>query len=85
MRLLLVEMPDNLHTSLGTLSYSKLLTIGKWYEGDLTPTIYDPETLLPAGPYYIIHCDDYKLRKVEGKYFISVDEVRDKKLNELGI
>jgi hypothetical protein len=56
-----------------------------WYEGDLTPTMYDPNTYLPVSQSYIVRCDDGKLRKFDSEFFITQEELRDKKLNELGI
>ena len=67
------------------IGWDKVLTLNHCYEGDLTPTIYNPQTLQPAPPYYVVKCNDDKFRKVDGEYFITLEEFRDKKLNELGI
>jgi hypothetical protein len=73
--------------------YADLLTINKWYEGNLTPllrsalnrTIYDPQTLQPVPPSYIVRCNDGKYRKVYAEYFLTIEDWREKKLKELGI
>jgi hypothetical protein len=64
---------------------SKNITPGNWYVASLTPTIYDTQTLKPADPSYIITCDDGKMRKMGAKYFLTLEEYRQQKLNELGI
>jgi hypothetical protein len=61
------------------------LTLNNWYEGNLTPTIYDPNTYLPVSPSYIVICNDGKLRKFDSELFITQEELRNKKLAELGI
>ena len=67
---------------------SRFLTPNNWYEGELTPTVYDAVTFQPTAPSYIVRCNDGKLRKVDSSYFITEEEwcdIRDKKLNDLGI
>jgi hypothetical protein len=59
------------------------LTIGNLYEGDLTPVIYDPHTLQPAEPSYIVKCDDDKCRIVDAKYFMTLEEFREQKINKI--
>ena len=61
------------------------LNIGNIYEGELCPTIYDPHTLKPASPAYVIKCNDGKWRKVDSSFFKTFEEMREDKLNELGI
>ena len=61
------------------------LTLNNWYEGDLVPTIYDPYSLLPVTPSYIVICNDGKCRKFDSELFITKEELRDKNLKELGI
>lgn len=61
----------------------ELLTVGKLYEGDLTPDMYDPQTLQPASPAYVVKCNDGKWRKVGGEYFITLEEWREQQLNKL--
>jgi hypothetical protein len=73
--------------------HADLLTINKWYEGNLTPllrsalnrTIYDPQTLQPVPPSYIVRCNDGKYRKVDAEYFLTIEDWREKKLKELEI
>lgn len=62
-----------------------ILIMGNWYKCELTPTIYDPITLNPAEPYYIVTCEDGKFRKYKADNFLTLAEVRETKLNELGI
>ena len=59
------------------------LEIGKIYEGDLTPTMYDPHTLQPAEPAYIVKFDDGKYRKFMAKHFITLEEWRQKQLDSI--
>ena len=59
------------------------LEIGKIYEGDLTPTIYDPQTLKPSEPFYIVKCDDGKYRKFMAEYFLTLEEWRELQLNKI--
>jgi hypothetical protein len=66
------------------------LNIGNIYEGELCPVIYDPYksspgNLQPVPPSYIIKCNDGKLRKVDASFFLTSEEMRNEKLNELGI
>ena len=85
MKLYLIKMPPFGYDS------GELFTINKWYEGDLTPTMYDPQTLQPEIPSlqilkgYIVKCNDGNYRKVGNGYFITQDQLREIKLNELGI
>jgi hypothetical protein len=66
------------------------LNIGNVYEGELCPVIYDPYksspgNLQPVPPSYVIKCDDGKWRKVDASFFITFEEMRNEKLNDLGI
>ena len=79
MKIYLIKLPPFGYNS------PELFTINKWYEGDLTPTMYDPQTLQPAIPSYVVRCNDGKWRKVDTKYFLTAEEWREEKLNELGI
>jgi hypothetical protein len=63
----------------------EFFTVGKIYEGDFTPTEYDPQTLKPAPPSYVVKCNDDKCRKVPAEYFITLEEWRERQLNELDI
>ena len=56
---------------------------GKIYEGDLTPTIYDPQTLKPSEPFYIVKCDDGKYRKFMAEHFLTLEEWRESQLNKI--
>lgn len=56
---------------------------GKVYEGELTPKLYDTQTLEEVPESYIIKCNDNKFRKVEANCFISLREGNlNKLLNE---
>jgi hypothetical protein len=59
------------------------LVKGKIYDGELTPTMYDPNTFQPAKPHYIIKCDDGKFRKFMAEHFITLEEWREKQLEKL--
>jgi len=89
MKLLLIKLPPLVFTPLG--ENSELLTINKWYEGKLSPLDkwyegeYGTQTLEPKLKRYIVKCDDGELRKIEGEYFITQEECRERKLNEIGI
>ena len=63
----------------------QILIKGNWYECELTPTIYDPNTLKPVDPYYIVTCEDGMYRKYKADNFITLTELRDEKLQQLGI
>jgi hypothetical protein len=63
----------------------EFLTVGEWYDGDLAPIMYDPQTLQPTLASYVVKCNDGYLRKVGAEYFITLEEWREIKLNELGI
>ncbi len=65
------------------LCITKKLTPGKWYQGDLTPTMYDINTYNPVEPHYVVVCDDGKLRKVEAKWFITLEDWRENKINKV--
>ena len=62
---------------------NELFTVGKWYEGELVPTIYDPQTLQPAPASYIVNCNDGYNRKIDALYFITLEEWRERQLNKL--
>ena len=62
-----------------------ILIMGKMYECELTPKIYDPLTFQLDKPSYIVTCEDGKMRKYYVEHFIDIVELREKKLKELGI
>jgi hypothetical protein len=63
---------------------NELFTVGKWYDAEPTPIMYDPNTFKPYEGYIVI-CNDGNWRKVDSKYFITQQEWREMKLKELGI
>ncbi len=77
MKLYLTKLPPFGYNS------EELFTVGEWYEGELTPTIYDPQTLKPAPPAYIVRCNDANYRKVDCVYFITLEEFRERQLNKI--
>jgi hypothetical protein len=85
MKLVLIKKPIHINPPFPTYNSEELLTVGKCYDGDLVPTIYDPQTLQPAPASYIVKCDDGYNRKVDALYFITLEEWRQKKLEEIGI
>jgi hypothetical protein len=62
-----------------------ILKVGSMYECELTPTIYDPATLKPDKPSYVVACEDGKFRKYYAENFKDIVEMREEKLKELGI
>ena len=62
-----------------------ILIKGNMYECELTPTLYDPNTLQPTEPFYIVRCEDGKFRKYAAEHFRDIVEIRAEKLKELGI
>lgn len=72
-KLYLLEQPADL----------RWLTSGKIYDGELTPVSYDPQTLQPAPPSYVVICDDGKMRKVDASFFITLEQLREEKLNKI--
>jgi hypothetical protein len=65
--------------------FDHILKVGSMYECELTPTIYDPVTLNPDKPSYVVACEDGKFRKYYAEHFKDIQEVREEKLKELGI
>jgi hypothetical protein len=61
----------------------KILTVNNWYDGDLTPTMYNPYTYNKVSPSYIVKCNDSQWRKVDSVYFITQEEWRESKLNQI--
>ena len=64
-------------------SWNEILPVNNWYEGELTPTMYDPQTLQPAPPAYIIKCSDGNFRKVDADHFLTQEELRERQLNQI--
>jgi hypothetical protein len=62
-----------------------ILIMGKMYECELAPTIYNPTTFKPDKPSYVVACEDGKFRKYYVEHFRDIQEVREQKLKELGI
>ena len=81
MKLILITDPE-LVIPMG-LTPDTYLTKGKVYEGDLTPTMYDPQTLQPAKPSYIVKCDDGKFRKFMTEHFLTLEEWRQTQLDKI--
>ena len=50
------------------------------YEVSESPTIYHNPTTIPLSPYYVVTCNDGKMRLYPVDNFIELD-----KLNQLGI
>ena len=59
------------------------LVKSKIYEGDFTPTTYDPQTLKQSEPSYIIKCDDGKYRKFMAKHFLTLEEYRNQQIDKI--
>lgn len=73
----------NMENPLGGVDH--ILIKGNMYECELTPTMYDPNTYQPTGPFYIVRCEDGKFRKYAAEHFRDIVEIREEKLKELGI
>ena len=59
-----------------------VLSSNKIYECEYTPKMYDPHSFnVYIG--LIVKCDDGKYRKCEIYNFISLDELRNKKISEI--
>ncbi len=91
MKLILITNPKLvIPKSIDHISMSRrpdtYLTKGKVYEGELTPNfLYGSETYQLVDSSYIVRCDDNKLRKFMAKDFMTLEEWREKQLNEIGI
>jgi|DEB19_MinimDraft_2_1074335.scaffolds.fasta_scaffold33466_4 hypothetical protein len=59
-------------------SVETYLTKGKWYD-DVT---IDGD---PNGKYYVIKNDNDQQRRYKAEYFVTLQQLRDKKLKDLGI
>ena len=82
--ILITDAPTDIHLEKHyTFTCDNYLTKGKIYKGDLIPTMYDPQTLEPAEPSYIIKCDDGKFRKFFASLFITIEEWRESQLNKI--
>jgi len=71
-------------------SWKEVLPVNNWYEGwywnDGTPyaaTYCRPQTLKEAPPAYIVKCNDGKFRKVDGEYFITEEDWRERQLDQI--
>lgn len=56
------------------LNSDELFTINKWYDGDIKKSFF-----------YVVKCDDGFIRNVHAEYFITQEEYRGRRLNELDI
>lgn len=59
------------------------ITTGRIYDVEEGPTIYDSD--FKSHKSFITKCDDGKYRKVNINQFVDLQEVREKKLKQLGI
>jgi hypothetical protein len=57
---------------------------GIWYSAERSLTTYDATTFNPSF-YYLITCDDGLCRKFDVRKFITIDEWRKDRLEDLGI
>jgi hypothetical protein len=64
-------------------NWKEVLPVNNWYEAELTPTMYDSQTLQPAPPAYIVKCNDGKFRKADGGHFLTEEEWRERQLNQI--
>lgn len=62
---------------------TSVVSLGVWYDAGFTPTMYDPNTFQEVEPHYVIKCDDGYLRKMEAKYFLTLEDWRELQLMKL--
>jgi hypothetical protein len=60
-------------------------TIGKFYSLSLNKEYVAEVIGRKMGDWYKIKCDDGHIREFSDHHFISIEKMRDKKLNDLGI
>ena len=60
-------------------------TIGKFYSVSKDKEYVAEVINRKTGDWYKIKCDDGHIREFSEYHFISINEMRDKKLNDLGI
>jgi hypothetical protein len=60
-------------------------TIGKFYSLSLNKEYVAEVIGRKMGDWYKIKCDDGHIREFSEHYFISIEKMRDKKLNDIGI
>ena len=60
-------------------------TIGKFFSLSLNKEYVAEVINRKTGDWYKIKCDDGHIREFSEYHFISINEMRDKKLNDLGI
>lgn len=61
---------------------NRLIVANKIYDAEETPALTDPYTFNMV-TQYIIRCEDNSLRAFPSEFFMSIEEFRDNKLNEL--
>lgn len=61
---------------------NRLIIANKIYDAKETPAMIDPNTYNPVTKY-LIRCEDNNIRAFASELFISIEEFRDNKLNEL--
>ena len=64
--------------------YTQRFTYNKAYDVEVTPTLIDPVTLDPFFQY-LVRNDRGELQVLTIDNFVDVSELREEKLNELGI
>jgi hypothetical protein len=76
MRVMFVGSVHTINTSVETY-----LTRGKWYE---TESKFQ-DNLVPPTKYYIVTNNYGQSRRYKAEYFMTLEQVRDNKLTDLGI
>lgn len=76
MKVMFVGSASTINTSVETY-----LTRGKWYE---TESLFQNDTIPPI-KYVIVKNNYGQHRRYKAEYFMTLEQVRDNKLNELGI
>lgn len=75
----------NINPYIASLIQHKILIEGKIYDVESTPTIYDPDTFeISLNSFsFIVKCDDGLSRKLPKLMFITLEDIREEKLNSL--
>jgi hypothetical protein len=76
MKVMFVGSVHTINTSL-----EKYLTKGKWY--DITAFLITEKT--PPTKYYVVLNDYGQERRYKEEYFMTLEQLRDRKLTDLGI
>lgn len=77
--------PSHIQDSNWSKIATSVVSLGVWYDADLSPTMYDRNTFQEVEPHYVVRCDDGKLRKMKAKYFWTLEQWRELQLDRVGV